>query len=277
MGGLKKKHLIITGVVTAAVWAFAIQTGSVIFMIIVGVLTLLLAAILIWALRMNRKQMGLVNLLQSATQSPEQRRAVLAQLEASKDANDLTHVFLRAQLLAAEDPKRALELLEAHDVKKFQPQMQDDVAILRSQLYLNFGRPKDARPLVDRVNVDSTQRAEMRGLMVSVVAQAWARTGRHVDAAALIDTVDLTKEQNEEVRIQLMVARVFARFAAGKRGPAKDDLKALANLDVNHLGRILAPQLRVHPELQRLAREVAEQSGKLKREMRPGERRGRPR
>ena len=55
--------------------------------------------------------------------------------------------------------------------------MQVDLSILRSQLYLHFGRPKDGRPLVDLVIVDSPHRKEMRNLMVAVVAEAWARTG----------------------------------------------------------------------------------------------------
>ncbi|MBL9015480.1 MAG: hypothetical protein JNL83_14950, partial [Myxococcales bacterium] len=80
VGGIKRKNLIIIGVITALVWAFAVQTGSTVLMIIVGVLTAILAGVLIWAFRMIRKQRSLVGMLQGATESPEARREALAKL-----------------------------------------------------------------------------------------------------------------------------------------------------------------------------------------------------
>jgi hypothetical protein len=280
VGGLRTKNLVIIGVVTAGVWALAISTGSIIFMSIVGVLTAVLLGFLVWVLRLTRKQQGLASLLQNAASSPEARRAAIARLEAEKDKNDITNVIARAQLESAENPARALELLEPIELKRVPPQLQDDFAILRSQLYLHFGRPRDARPLVDTVNVDNPQRAQMRGLMVTVVAETWARTGKHEEALALIDSVDLAKEDNEQIRVSLLVARAFARFAAGKKGGAREDLRAIADLDVNHLGRFLMPQFKVHPDLQRLAREVAEKNPKVRqmsRQQQAPQRRGRPR
>jgi hypothetical protein len=279
VGGLKTKTLAIVGVVTAAVWAFAIYTGSVIVMAIVGALTIALIALLVWALRMGRRQQGLVSLLQGANASPEARRQALAQLGADKDANEVTHVFARAQLEAAEDPARALETLESLEWKRIPAQMQDDVAILQSQLYLQFGRAKDARRLADLINVDSPARKQLRGLMVAVVTECWARTGKHHEALALVETVDLDAEPDEQVRVQLRVARAFARFAAGKRGAAREDLSAIADADLNYLGRFLMPQFRVHPELQKLARRVAEKHPAMLRRASgaPQQRRGRPR
>jgi hypothetical protein len=279
IGGFQKKNLIIIGVVTALVWAFAIQTGSVIFMSIVGVLTLVLLGVLFWVWRLLRKQQGLSNLLQNAVSSPEARREALAKLEAEKNSSDVVNVFARAQLVAADDPARALEMLEAVEIKRVPPQMQDDFALLRSQLYLNFGRPKDARPLVDRINVDSPARKEARGMTISVVAESWARTGKHQEALALLDTIDFAAEKNDQVRLQLHVARVFARFAAGKKGLAREDLRALADADINQLGRFLMPQFKVHPELQRLAREVAQKNPEVRRmaAAQQPQRRGRPR
>jgi hypothetical protein len=56
----------------------------------------------------------------------------------------------------------------------------------------------------------------------------------------------------------MRIARVFARFAGGQRSAAKTEMQALANDDLNHLGRFLMPQFRVHPELQQVARQVLE-------------------
>jgi hypothetical protein len=276
----KTKTLAVVGLVTAAAWAFAIYTGSVVMMSIVGGLTLVLAGVLFWAFRMVKKQRGLISMLQSAQASPEGRRAAIAKLESDKDAGEITHIFARAQLEAADDPARALATLESIEWKRVPAQMQDDVALLQGQLYLQFGRPKDARPLLDRVNVDSPQRKQMRGMMVAVVAECWARTAKSKEALELLDTVDLAAERDDNVRTQLLVARIFARFAAGKRGGAREDLSALADLDVNYLGRFLLPRFKVHPELQKLARGVAERSPEVRRQAQraqPQQRRGRPR
>jgi hypothetical protein len=66
-------------------------------------------------------------------------------------------------------------------------------------------------------------------------------------------------------KVALLSARVFARFASGKRTMAKDDLDTLASMDVNHLGKFLMPQFKVHPELQKLARTVLEKNPTARR------------
>jgi hypothetical protein len=264
-GGFKKKNLITIAVVTVLVWAFAIQTGSVVLMSIVGVLTVVLIGVLIWVFRLLRKQRNLTSLLQGAVTSPEARREAIAKLAEGKDAGDVVNVFARAQLIAADDPAAALKMLEAIDPKKVAAQMQDDVAILQSQLYLHFGRPRDARPLADRINVDNPQRKDARTMIVGIVAEAWGRTGKHDQALALLETVDIDREKNVQQKVALMSARVFARFAAGKRVTAREDLNALAAIDVNHLGRFVMPQFKVHPELQKLARTVVEKNPAARR------------
>ncbi len=276
--GFRAKNLIIIGLVTAVVWAVAIASESLIALIVVGVLTVLLAALLFWAWRMFSKQKSLANLLQGATASPEARREALAALDAQKDSKELTHVFARAQLVAADDPAAALAMLEPIDLKKVPPAMQDDFALLRAQLLLNFGRAKAARPLVDRINVDNPQRKEARGMMVAVVAETWARTGQPKEALELLDSEDASSQENDQVRAQLLMARAFARFATGKKGAAREALRTLSSIDVNLLGRFLMPQFRVHPGLQRLAREIAQKHPDARRQSAAAApRRGRPR
>ncbi len=257
-GGIKRKNLILIGVVTALVWAFAFQTGSTVLLIIVGVLTAALAAVLIWAFRMIRKNRNLVGMLQGATESPEARREALAKLSAGKDASSPTNLFARAQLLAQDDPKAALKLLEPVALTAFPAAMQDDVSLLKAQLFLSFGRTQDARKCADSMNLDNPDRKEIRPYAAGIVAEAWGRTGKSKEALALLETVELPKKNSEQIAVQLRIARVFAKFAANQRGPARAELNALAEEDVNYLGRFLSPQFRVHPELQKLARSVAE-------------------
>jgi hypothetical protein len=258
VGGIKKKTLILLGVVLAAAWAFAIQTGSTVLMIIVGVLTAAVVGVLIWAFRMLRKQRGLVGMLQGAAASPDARREALAKLNAQKDADSPVNVFARAQLLAQDDPKAALKLIEPIGIKGYQAGMQDDVALLMTQLYLGLGRTADARKAADTMNLDNPERKQVRPMAASLVAEAWARTGKPKDALALIETIELPKKDREQLELQLRVVRVFAKFAANQRGPARTELQQLADIDVNYLGRFIMPQFRVHPELQKLARSVLE-------------------
>jgi hypothetical protein len=258
--GFPKKVLYWIGGITAAIWAFAISTGSTIFMIIVGVLTLLLAAVLLRAYFFIRKQKNVVGLLQGAATSPEKRKEALEKLEAGKDANEPTNIFARSQLMAAEDPQAAIKLIETVPLNKFPPAMQDDVSLLKTQLYLGLGRTADARKNADSINLDNPERKQARALAGSIVAEAWARTGKPKEALALLDSIEIPKKDGEQIAVQMQVARVFARFAANQRKQAETELVALSDKDVNLLGRFLDPRFRVHPELQKLARRVLERN-----------------
>ncbi len=258
-GGISRKTWLWIGGVTVAVWAFAINTGSTVVLIVVSVLTAVLIGVLLWALRTIRKHKGTISLLQGAIASPEARRDALAKLSEGKDANTPTNVFARAQLLAADDPQAALKLLGSVELRSYHPSMQDDVSLLKTQLYLRLGRTGDARKAADGMNLDNPQRKEIRALAATIVAEAWARSGKPKEALALLDTVELPKKDAEQIAVQARVARIFARFAANQRGPARSELSALADDDPNHLGRFVLPQFRVHPELQKLARSVLEQ------------------
>jgi hypothetical protein len=244
--------------VLAALWAFAINTESLVVEIIVAVLTAIAVALLVHALRVVKKQRGLVQLLQGVNESPGTRREVLAKLEAAKEADAPTHLYARAQLIAQDDPAAALALLDQREHKAFPPAMQDDVAMLKAQLYLALGRARDARKIADTINLDNPQRTQVRALASVIVAETFARTGSPKQALALLDTLEPSGKDAAQIAIQARVVRVFAKFALQQRAAARAELVALADEDVNLLGRFVAPQFRVHPELQKLARQVGE-------------------
>jgi hypothetical protein len=258
--GIPRKTLYWIGGITAVIWAFAISTGSTIFMIVVGVLTSLLAFVLIRAYLFINKQKKVVGLLQGATASPEARRDALAKLEAGKDAGSPTNIFARAQLTASDDPKAALELISKIPLKDYPPAMQDDVSLLKTQLYLGLGRTADARKSADTINLENPERKQARALAASIIAEAWARTGKPKEALALMDTIELPQKDGDQIGMQIRVARVFARFAANQRKQAETELVSLADDDINQIGRFLDPRFRVHPELQKLARRVLERN-----------------
>ena len=265
--GFPKKMLYWIGGITAVVWAFAISTGSMVFMIVIGVLTVLLAAVLLRAFLFIRKQKSVVGLLQGAAQSPEKRKEALEKLEGGKDADSPTNLFARAQLMAGDDPHQALKVIEKIPLTKFPPAMQDDVALLKTQLYLGLGRTADARRNADTINLDNPERKAARPLAGSIVAEAWARTGKPKEALSLLDSIELPKKDADQIATQMQVARVFARFAANQRKHAETELVALSDKDVNLLGRFLDPRFRVHPELQKLARRVLERNPVARRKI----------
>jgi hypothetical protein len=264
-GGIKKKQLIIIGVVLALAWAFAIYNESTVLIIIVAVLTALVVGVMVYAFRMLSKQRRVVSLLQQGAASPEGRKEALEKLNASKDAGSPTNVFARGQLMANDDPKGALKLLESVELKTFPGPMQDDVSLLKAQLYLTQGQTQNARKCVDSMNLDNPARKEIRAFAASITAEAWARTGKPKEALALLETVTLPKDNREAIDLQCRISRVFAQFAANKRNQARLELVALADEDPNYLGRFVAPQFRVHPELQKLARTVAQQHPSARR------------
>lgn len=257
--GVNKKILIGIAIVAIAVWAFTINTGSTVLLVIVSILTAIVGGVLLWAWRMLRKQRGLVNLLQGAVGSADGRKQALAKLQSGKDAKDPVNVFARAQLMAQDDPKGALDVLDQVGLKAYPAAMQDDVALLKTQLLLGMGRTADARKAADTMNLDNPQRKAQRAIAAAIVAEAWARTGKAKEAVALLDSIELPSGKDaEQIALQMRIARVFAKFAGGQRSAAKTELQALANDDLNHLGRFLMPQFRVHPELQQVARQVLE-------------------
>ena len=269
-GGISKKALIILGVVVVAIWAFTLSTHSTVLLIIVSVLTAVLAAVMIWAFRMLRKQRRVVSLLQGATHSTEARRDALARLSEGKDAGTPTNLFARAQLMAQDNPAGALKLLESTELKSYPPGMQDDVSLLKTQLYLNNGSTANARKCADSMNLDNPQRKEVRPFAAALVAEAWARTGKPKEAIALLETIVApakATEQSENIAIQARVARVFARFAANQRAVARTEMMSLADEDPNYLGKFVMPQFKVHPELQKLARQVLQQHPSARRQM----------
>ncbi len=271
-GGFSKKSLFWIGGITLAIWAFAVQTGSMILMIIVGVLTLILLGVLLWAWRMIRKQRGMISLLQGATASADARKEAFDKLSADKDAGSPMKLFARAQLLAGDDPKGALKLLEGTELKTFPAAMQDDVSLLKAQIYLGSGRTQDARKCADVMNLDNPQRKEIRPLAATIVAEAWARTGKPKEALALLETIEIPKKDGEQIALQGRIAKVFAKFAMRQVAAARQEMVSLADDDVNNLGRFVAPQFKVHPELQKLARQVYEQHPSARRQVKTRQR-----
>ncbi len=260
------RNIGIIGAAVAVLWITAFATNSKAFIIVVAVITLVVAVGLAWIYRWAKKQRDMMEMLQTASLSPEARKEALAKLKAAPGADkDVMNAIARAQLQAQEDPDAAIVTLESIELKKVPAQMADDVRAFRAQLYLMKGRAKEARDLADEIKVTNSANPESRGMLAATVAEAWARTGKHVEALELLNTIKPEDPDFEKSKVPLLYARIYAQFAAGKRDAVRYDMGALAKQDINLLGRFVMPQLRVHPELQKIARAVLEKNPEVRK------------
>ena len=235
-------------------------------MAIVAALTLAIAGGMLWIYRWARKQREMMELLQSASVSPQARREALAKLEAKSGADkDVMNAVARAQLEAQDDPDKALATLEAIDMKKVPGPMADDVRVFRAQLYLLNGRSREARELADEVKLSQSGSTESRGMAAATVAEAWARTGKHKEALDLLQTIKPDDPDFKAAKVPLLFARVYASFASGQRDTVRRDMNTLVQQDPNLLARFVMPKAKVHPELQKIAREILQRSPEVRK------------
>jgi len=227
--------------------------------VVVGVLTAVALGFGLYVWRMTRKSRAIVDILKQATDE-QGRRAALAQLEGTKGAGkDALNALARAQILAQEDPQKAVSVLEEVDLAKAPAVVQDDVRANLALLYLNQGRAKDARALADDVRLDRQPQAKAKAMYAAVVAEAFARTGKAEDAKKLLETYDAGDPAYGEVRAMLLRAQVFTFTATKNRGLAKTAMGKLAAVEPNLLGVFV--QKGSHPELRKLATTLLQRTG----------------
>jgi len=217
---------------------------------VVAVLTVAALGLGLYVWRMTQKQREILDIMRGA-QGEGGRRDAIERLAIGAD-KDAMKALARAQLLAQEDPQKAIEALEAIDIEKAPAVVQDEVRSQRAMMYLFMGRPKDARPLVDEIKIDRQPDAKSKAKYAAVIAEGWARTGRHDEAKKLLEDYKAEDPQwVAEVGPLLFRARVYTYFATKNRGLAKKALDALIAIDPNMVAPFV--QKNVNPELQKLA------------------------
>lgn len=265
-----RKNLGIAVAALVVLWLTAAMTGSKWVLGLMGVLTLAAAGGLIWVYRLVKRQRAMVSLLQSAQGSPEARRAALAQLQG--DDKDVLKRVARAQLEAQDDPKLAIATLESIDLSKVPATSQDDVRVLRAQLYLACGRLRDAANMAEGINLGAAPNAQAKAMVTAIVGEAWARTGKADRALVILDDLKIDDVEMGQAAVLARMAKVFATFHAGKKDRARKELEALMKLDVNYLGRFVQPGGAVHLELQQLARTVAMSHPEVRKQQKQAQR-----
>ena len=224
----------------------------------VGVLTLVALGFAVYIFRITRKQREILDIMKSAT-GEEGRRAALEKL-AGEGSKDALKAIAHAQLLAQEDPHKALEVLEAIDIAKAPTVVQDEVRSQRAMMYLFMNRPQDARPMVDEMKLERQPEPRAKAKYAAVIAECFARTGKPEEAKKLLDTYKADDAAwAAEVGMLLYRAQVYTYMETKNRGLAKRALDALVQIDANMLAPFV--QKGVKPETQKLAMQALADAG----------------
>jgi hypothetical protein len=252
-------------VLCGTIAAFSQTTTLRVVMISIPVIiTLLALAVVIWVTRQAKKARGVASIL-SGVESAEDRKAALAQLDATYKKNDPTAVFGKAQLEMQDDPRKALATLEQIDLSKVLGPVADETRAQRAMIHLTLGDVGPARQLVDNIDLTRQRDAKTRAMLTAICAEAWARTGNAKKATDTLALLDPEDAEYEKLRPQLYRAMAYGCAHTNDIKGMRRALKKLVQLDARLLGGFMMK--RTHPLLQKEAKRVAEQSGMVPRKM----------
>lgn len=228
---------------------------------VVAVLTIALAAFGVYIWNLTRRQGRLAEILREATTDEAGRKAAIEKLAAAGDS-DAMNAMARAQLVARDDPKEAIRVLEGIAIHKADALIQDDIRANLAYLYLATGRIKDGRAVADQIKYDSGPTSKQKGMYAAVVAEAKARTGDPQDAKRVLDGIKTDDPELAELLPMIQRAQVFTYFGTKNRGLAKKAMQGLVAADPNMLAPFLVQKASTpeQVEMQKMAREVLTES-----------------
>ncbi len=248
------------GLPLAAVWLIALFVRQKWMFAIAGVITAVLAGVVLFAWTYMRKNKRVASIVGEAT-TKEAREEAIARIDKEFKKDDTAAVFAKAQLQMHEDPRAALATLEAIDLKKVMNNVADEARAQRAMLHLMLGEPQEARTLVDPIDLGRHQDTRQKATIAAVVCEAWARTGQAKRAKDILDLFDVNDATLGEVRPGLLRAVVFTHGALDDIKSARSAMHQLAKTDP----RIVAgfAQKGVHPLLVQEAKKILERAGVL--------------
>ncbi len=260
-----KKAGIRVGLVVAVLWAIAIVIHHVIAYAVAGGLTLLVAGVAVWFVRFARKSQALGDILRGAD-TEEGRKAALEKLETGFGKKDSQAVLAKAQLEMQDDPKKALATLESVRLDKMLGPIADQFRAMRAMIHLTIGETAQARALADELDLGKQQEAKQRAMFATVAGEAWARTGQAKKAIETLELFNPEDPEFAEVRAQMWRARAFAYAAQNDMKGVARALKRLADMNTQLLGMFIG-QKKIHPLLEREARQIVMRLGAAPRKM----------
>lgn len=252
------------GPILLIVWVLAVLAGRWWAFVAAGVVTLLVAVAIGWALRFAKKTQQVSSLV-TAAETPEARKEALAKLETEFKKSDTAATFAKAQLLLHEDPRKALAVLEEIKLDKVMAPIADETRAQRAMIHLLLGEADKARHLVDAIELSRHQQAKARAMMTAIISEAWARTGQAKKALDLLGVIDPEDAEYLELKPQLYRARAFAHAAVNDVKGMRKDVHQLGKINPQLLGGFMTKK--VHPLLAKEAKQQLERLGAIPRKM----------
>ncbi len=253
-------------------WAFAIWVGGWILPAIMGVITLALIGITIWAVRYAQRSRAVVNILQNAD-TPEGRKEALEKLNTNFKKDDTAAIFARAQLEMQEDPRKALATLEQINLVKVMAPVADEARAQRAMIHLILGETDEAKELVDKIDLGRHSEVKSRATLTAIVGEAFARSGEAKRAVDLLEKFDLSDAAFEDLKPQLLRAKAFAYAWANNTKQMRKVLQDLKAMNVQYLMGFVTRKKHpggvsprgVHPMLEKEAYDMVMKSGMVQR------------
>jgi hypothetical protein len=260
-----KKIFIRIGLVAVVVWVIAIIVPGPIPKAVAGVLTVVALGVVIWLDRYVKKTMKLGAILKGAD-TEEGRKSALEAIDAQFKKGDTQAIIAKAQLQMQDDPREALKTLEAVNLDKELGPIAGQIRAMRAMIHLTLGETQEARALADKLELGKQQEPKTRVMFAAVASEAWARTGQGKKAVDTLDLFNPEAPENAELRTQLWRSRAFASAAVNDTKAIARALKKLADINPHLLGMFIQ-QKKIHPLLEREAKQIVMRMGIVPRKM----------
>ena len=252
------------GLPILGLWVVAILIGRDWALIGMGVITVVAAGVVLWVLRFVSKTRQVANIIKGAD-TPEARKEALSQLETNFKKGDTAAIFAKAQLQMHEDRRLALTTLEQIDLGKVMAPVADEARANRAMIHLLLGEPDRARQLVDGIDLGRHQQPKMRATLVAVIGESWARTGQGKKALDSLSVFNPEDAEFGELKPQLYRSLAFAHAAVNDTKGIRQDLRKLMAINPQLLFGFL--EKKIHPLLEREAKEMLKRSGVVPKKM----------
>jgi len=252
------------GLPILGVWVVAVLIGRLWAVGGAAVITAVAAGLVIWAIQFAKKTRRVASLVQGAD-TPEARKEALSKLDTDFKKGDTAAIFAKAQLQLHDDPRLALATLEQVNLDKVMAPIADEARAQRAMIHLMIGEPERARQLVDPIDLSRHQQPKTRATLVTVIGESWARTGQGKKALETLGVFDPEDPEFADLKGQLYRAYAFAYAAMNDVKGIRKVLRKMIEINPQLLGGFLMKK--VHPLLEREAREMLKRSGAVPRKM----------
>lgn len=241
---------------------------------IAGVVTLIIAGIVLYVVRFSRKSKAVADLIRSAD-SEEGRQDALEKLDRDYKQGDTAATFAKAQLQLQTDPRAALETLEAIRLEKVMATVADEARCQRAMIHLMLGEIDQARVLVDQVDLSKHKEPKTRATLAAIVGEAWARSGAARKAIEMLETFELGDETYVDVLPQLLRSLAFAYAWSNQTKLMRSTVRRLGAINVQMLMGFITKKKNpmgvsprgVHPALEKEAMSLVTRSSAVPRKM----------